>query len=110
MRLPYSEPLVPLALAEPVIPEPPRRGEVGGEPCGICAGANTAVWSDDLWTLHPPVSGSLQGTVWLASRDHADSFCDLPPAAAERVAAALGTRGLTAAAGKAAAGNAWVQT
>jgi diadenosine tetraphosphate (Ap4A) HIT family hydrolase len=83
MKLPYSEPLVPIAPADPVIPEPPRRGEPGGEPCGICSGGTTsAVWSDDLWTLHPPVGGSLPGSVWLASRDHADSFCDLPPAAA----------------------------
>jgi diadenosine tetraphosphate (Ap4A) HIT family hydrolase len=83
MKLPYVEPLVPIAPAEPVIPEPPRRGEPGGEPCGICASAATsAVWSDDLWTLHPAVSGSLPGTVWLASREHADSFCDLPPTAA----------------------------
>jgi diadenosine tetraphosphate (Ap4A) HIT family hydrolase len=84
MKLPYKEPLV---LAEPgdrVIPEPPRKGEPGGEPCRICAGATTpAVWSDDLWTLHPPVGGSLPGVVWLASREHVDSFADLPPAAAE---------------------------
>lgn len=83
MKLPYAAPLVPLELAEPVIPEPPRRGEPGGEPCGICSGATTpAVWSDDLWTLHPPVGGSLPGAVWLASRDHVDSFCDLGPEAA----------------------------
>jgi diadenosine tetraphosphate (Ap4A) HIT family hydrolase len=84
MTLPYSEPLVPREPSERVIPEPPRRGEPGGEPCAICTGAVTsAVWSDGLWTLHPPVSASLPGTVWLASRDHVDSFCDLPSAAAE---------------------------
>lgn len=55
MTLPYCEPLVALESAVRVIPEPPRRGEPGGEPCAICSGAVTsAVWSDDLWTLHPP--------------------------------------------------------
>ena len=37
-----------------------------------------AVWSDENWTLHPPVGGSLPGSVWLASRVHVDSFMDLP--------------------------------
>jgi diadenosine tetraphosphate (Ap4A) HIT family hydrolase len=83
MALPYEEPLVPRSPADPVIPEPPRRGEPGGEPCGICAGeATPPVWSDELWTLHPAVEGSLRGTVWLASRAHVDSFQDLPPDAA----------------------------
>jgi diadenosine tetraphosphate (Ap4A) HIT family hydrolase len=84
MKLPYQEPLVPLEPGERVIPEPPRRGEEGGDPCGICGGlATAAVWSDELWTLHPPVGGSLTGAVWLASREHVDSFSDLSPAAAE---------------------------
>lgn len=83
MKLPYKEPLVVLDREEPVIPEPPRRGEPGGDPCGICTGMATApVWSDEHWTLHPPVGGSLAGAAWLASREHVDSFCDLPPAAA----------------------------
>ncbi|HXY72162.1 MAG TPA: hypothetical protein VEM41_06445 [Actinomycetota bacterium] len=78
-RLPYEEPLVPRAPAERTIPEPPRRGEPGGEPCGICEGAGgSAVWSDERWTLHPPIGCSLPGTVWLASREHVDSFSDLP--------------------------------
>ena len=38
MELPYLEPLTARPLAERVIPEPPRRGEPGGEPCGICDG------------------------------------------------------------------------
>jgi len=87
MSLPYSEPLVVRAPDERVVPEPPRRGEPSGEPCGICTGASTsAVWSDQNWTLHPPVGGSLPGTVWLASRVHADSFSDLPA----EIAAAFG--------------------
>jgi diadenosine tetraphosphate (Ap4A) HIT family hydrolase len=84
MTLPYEEPLVVRELGERVIPEPPRRGEPGGDPCGICTGAATsAVWSDENWTLHPPVGGSLPGAVWLASREHVDSFSDLPKELAE---------------------------
>ena len=80
MVLPYLDPLVPRPLGPRVVPEPPRRGEPGGEPCGICeGGATDAVWSDERFTLHPPVGGSLPGTVWLASREHADSFKDLSP-------------------------------
>jgi diadenosine tetraphosphate (Ap4A) HIT family hydrolase len=83
MKLPYLEPLVPREPEERVIPEPPRRGEPGGPPCAICAGGTTApLWSDDNWTLHAPVGGSLAGAVWLASRAHVDSFSDLPAAAA----------------------------
>jgi diadenosine tetraphosphate (Ap4A) HIT family hydrolase len=85
MTLPYSEPLTVLTPGERVIPEPPRRGEPGGDPCGICTGqATSAVWSNDNWSLHPPVGGSLLGAVWLATKAHVDSFKDLPePAALE---------------------------
>lgn len=83
MTLPYQEPLVPRPLGERVVPEPPRRGEPGGEPCGICTGvATAAVWANDHWSLHPPVGGSLPGAVWLASREHVDSFKDLSDEAA----------------------------
>jgi diadenosine tetraphosphate (Ap4A) HIT family hydrolase len=85
MTLPYREPLVPREPAERQIPEPPRRGEPGGPPCGICdLDVTSPVWSDDNWSLHPPVGGSLPGSVWLASRVHVDSFSDLPePLAAD---------------------------
>jgi diadenosine tetraphosphate (Ap4A) HIT family hydrolase len=79
MSLPFTEPLTIREPAPRQIPEPPRRGEPGGDPCGICTGkATNAVWSDENWTLHPPVGGSLRGSVWLASRTHVDSFSDLP--------------------------------
>jgi diadenosine tetraphosphate (Ap4A) HIT family hydrolase len=79
MTMPYEEPLVPKSPGAPVVPEPPRRGEPGGKPCGICGGNVTeALWHDDLWTLHAPVQCSLPGTVWLASREHFDSFGDMP--------------------------------
>jgi len=81
MTMPYSEPLVTRAPGERVIPEPPRRGEPGGDPCAICGGATTSpLWSDELWTLHAPVGGSLPGSVWVASREHFDSFADMPAA------------------------------
>ncbi len=85
MTLPYREPLVPRQPAERQLPEPPRRGEPGGPPCAICGGKTTApVWSDENWTLHPPVGGSFPGAVWVASRVHVDSFADLPePLAAD---------------------------
>jgi diadenosine tetraphosphate (Ap4A) HIT family hydrolase len=83
MQLPYAEPLTIRELGEPVIPEPPRRGEEDGEPCGLCTGhATAAVWKDEHFSLHPPVSGSLAGAVWMASHEHADSFSDLSPEAA----------------------------
>jgi len=83
MTLPYDEPLTLRALDDRVVPEPPRRGEPGGDPCGICGGFATApVWSNANWSLHPPVGGSLMGAVWLASREHVDSFQDLSDSAA----------------------------
>jgi diadenosine tetraphosphate (Ap4A) HIT family hydrolase len=79
MSFPYVEPLVTREPAGRQIPEPPRRGEPGGPPCRICSLETTEpVWSDENWTLHPPVGGSLPGAVWLASRVHVDSFSDLP--------------------------------
>jgi diadenosine tetraphosphate (Ap4A) HIT family hydrolase len=91
MTLPYADPLVIRQLGERVIPEPPRRGEPGGDPCAICTGETTeAVWSDEHWTLHPPVGGSLPGSVWLASGVHVDSFCDLPPEVAATFAPTVG--------------------
>jgi diadenosine tetraphosphate (Ap4A) HIT family hydrolase len=87
MTIPYAEPLTVLEPGPRVVPEPPRRGEPGGKPCAICGGTNTReVWQDEHFTLHPPVGSSLPGTVWIASKEHADSFGDLSP----EVAAAFG--------------------
>jgi hypothetical protein len=36
----------------PVVPEPPRGGDPGGEPCRRCADPDrNVVWSDDRWAL-----------------------------------------------------------
>lgn len=77
MRLPFAGPLTPVEPGPRTIPEPPRRGEPGGEPCRICD-QDDGIWSDANWVLHEPVGGSLPGTLWLASRVHVDSFADLP--------------------------------
>ncbi|MGN6299720.1 MAG: hypothetical protein ACTHN8_01340 [Angustibacter sp.] len=83
MTIPWAEPLTRVELGPRVVPEPPRRGEAGGAPCGVCDGHSTpAVWHDEHFTMHPPVGGSLPGTVWVASVEHVDSFSDLSPAAA----------------------------
>ncbi len=78
MLIPYAEPLTAIEPAPRVVPEPPRTGEPGGPDCRVCSGGTTsAVWSDDHFTLHPPKTCSLPGTVWLASIEHVDSFVDL---------------------------------
>jgi diadenosine tetraphosphate (Ap4A) HIT family hydrolase len=83
MQLPYTEPLTVREPGDRVVPEPPRRGEPGGEPCGLCSGqATQPVWHDEHFSLHPPVQGSIAGAVWLASREHVDSLSDLSPEAA----------------------------
>jgi len=83
MTIPYAEPLIPLEPTGRVVPEPPRKGEPGGEPCRVCtSGTTRALWSNDHFTMHPPTGCSLPGTVWLASVEHADSFSDLSAEAA----------------------------
>jgi diadenosine tetraphosphate (Ap4A) HIT family hydrolase len=83
MSLPYAEPLTVRPPGPRVVPEPPRKGDEGGEPCRICAGTSApSIWGDEHFTVHPPRSCSLPGTLWIASRSHADSFCDLPAQAA----------------------------
>ncbi|GAB3834592.1 hypothetical protein [Kribbella italica] len=68
-RLPYGERVSPepllggpffafdgdvqvVPLAEPVLPEPPRAGEEGGQPCPTCTGPESlAIWGDERWVL-----------------------------------------------------------
>ena len=81
MTLPYAEPLTLIDPADRVVPEPPRRGEEGGEPCFPCSAGSdeNLIWADQNWTLHNPGQTGLPGSVWLASRAHFDSFADMPP-------------------------------
>jgi diadenosine tetraphosphate (Ap4A) HIT family hydrolase len=64
-RLPLGElagdPLFPLEgeirvkpLEAPIIPEPPRRGELGGEPCPACSasGDEYLAWRDERWRVN----------------------------------------------------------
>ena len=92
MTLPYAEPLTLIDPAPLVVPEPPRRGEPGGEPCFPCSNDSDAnlIWSDDTWTLHNPGQTGLPGSVWLASRAHFDSFADMPADVAATFAAVCG--------------------
>jgi diadenosine tetraphosphate (Ap4A) HIT family hydrolase len=40
-------------LEEPIVPEPPRMGEPGGKPCGVCTEPEkNRVWHNERWTLH----------------------------------------------------------
>src|SRR4051794_39002345 len=81
MTLPFAEPLHVKAPSPRVIPEPPRPGDPGGPPCGVCTVHNTdeGVWSDTNWVLRSAAQTSLPGSMWLATRQHIDSFADLPP-------------------------------
>lgn len=81
MTIPYAEPLTPLQPGPRTVPEPPRRGEPGGPPCTVCPGEDNehTIWSDEHWILNHGVGTSLPGAVWLTTREHCDSFGDLPP-------------------------------
>jgi len=70
--------IVPKVLPAPA-PEPPRIGDEGGEPCGVCSGFPEAqvVWEDELWVLTTdaqPTGLPLVLTLW--TRQHMD-FGDL---------------------------------
>ncbi|WP_157545283.1 HIT family protein [Hamadaea tsunoensis] len=77
LRLPFVEPVEVRGPGPRVVPEPLRPGDPGGAPCRLCH-QDEGIWADANWVLHNSAGGSLPGTVWLASRAHADSFSDLP--------------------------------
>lgn len=56
---PFEGDLQVVPLAEPVVPEPPRNGEPGGDPCFRCADPLAyAIWTDGAWTVnagHAPI-------------------------------------------------------
>lgn len=97
MTLPYAEPLTRIPQPPRVIPEPPRTGAPGGDPCGLCAWFRgehhtdaEPLWSDDDWVLIRATEVTIPGIVWLASREHFDSFADMPPGAAASYAIVVG--------------------
>jgi hypothetical protein len=58
-------------LAEPTLPEPPRRGEAGGEPCGTCADPDRLViWRDDQWQLKQGYASGLPLVAIMEPRQH----------------------------------------
>jgi diadenosine tetraphosphate (Ap4A) HIT family hydrolase len=88
-RLPYGERVSPdpllggpffafdgdvqvVPLAEPVLPEPPRAGESGGQPCPTCTDPDSsAIWRDDRWVLKAGLEPSgLPMVALLLPRDH----------------------------------------
>jgi diadenosine tetraphosphate (Ap4A) HIT family hydrolase len=49
---PFEGDLQVVPLADPVLPEPPRRGEPGGSSCPTCDDPEqNAIWMDDQWVL-----------------------------------------------------------
>lgn len=50
---PFDGDLTVRPLADPVLPEPPRHGEPGGNPCLACTGGNDkdVIWRDEQWML-----------------------------------------------------------
>ncbi|MET9275648.1 hypothetical protein [Kribbella sp. NPDC003557] len=49
---PFEGDLQVVRLADPVLPEPPRRGEDGGQPCPKCTDPDQfVIWRDDQWSL-----------------------------------------------------------
>ena len=102
-RLPYGERVAPdpvlenpffpvegdlqvRVLNEPVIPEPPRAGEVGGQPCPNCpndgepsSSDDLVIWQDDQWAVLAGVEPTgLPMVVLLVSREHY-RLDNLPP-------------------------------
>ncbi|TCO12559.1 diadenosine tetraphosphate (Ap4A) HIT family hydrolase [Kribbella steppae] len=68
-------------LAEPVLPEPPRRGEAGGEQCITCAEPDrNVIWRDAEWQLKAGFEPSgLPMVALLEPREHY-RLDNLPPA------------------------------
>ena len=88
MTLPYTEPLDPREPGARVIPS--RRG--AASPAASRAASAPArrpapSGRTSTWTLHPPGRRQPPGAVWLASREHVDSFSDLSPEAARPTSA-----------------------
>lgn len=68
---PFEGELSVVPLAEPVLPEPPRRGEPGGEPCPTCTEPDRfAIWYDDQWRLLAFEPSGLPLVALLVPNDH----------------------------------------
>jgi hypothetical protein len=66
-------------LEPPVVPEPPRQGEVDAADCQRCArGEAGALWVNEHWLLTPAGIDSLPWSAMLQPREHLD-FGELSP-------------------------------
>ncbi len=73
-------------LEPPVIPEPPRSGEDGGEPCSPCRRPDEhCLWADEHWRVAASPNPSAVPVMLLETRAHHD-LADMPP----ELASALG--------------------
>jgi diadenosine tetraphosphate (Ap4A) HIT family hydrolase len=96
---PFEGEMMTRVLEPPRLPEPPRRGEDGGDPCGVCQGASDArvIWEDEhWWVVIDDEPHGLPAITVLLSKEHHD-LEDLPPHLAaelgpmiQRVARAVG--------------------
>jgi hypothetical protein len=86
-------------LDEPIVPEPPRKGEPGGDPCPHCTNRDEhLVWRDEHWAVHAGfVPIGLPMIALLVPVQHV-TLHTMPPALAatlgttiQRVAVAIGT-------------------
>ncbi|MEJ7742214.1 MAG: hypothetical protein WKF73_06505 [Nocardioidaceae bacterium] len=76
---PFAGEITIKPLEPEVIPEPERDG-VTSETCRSCQRPDESyVWTDEHWRLTGVQPTELPGMVVLQTRDHVDSFVDLPP-------------------------------
>jgi diadenosine tetraphosphate (Ap4A) HIT family hydrolase len=77
---PFEGDLQVVPLAEPVLPEPPRAGEPGGNPCMTCADPDGyAIWGDEQWVLKAGLEqNGLPMVALLVPREHY-RLDNLPP-------------------------------
>ncbi|TWD75025.1 diadenosine tetraphosphate (Ap4A) HIT family hydrolase [Kribbella amoyensis] len=77
---PFDGDVQVVPLAEPVIPEPPRAGEPGGQDCPTCvAPEQQAIWGDEQWLLKAFEPTGLPIVTLLVPREHY-RLDNLPPA------------------------------
>ncbi|MGI8578117.1 MAG: hypothetical protein ACR2KG_09415 [Nocardioidaceae bacterium] len=75
---PFAGDITVKPLDERVVPEPPRHGLRSAE-CDACQRSDdTFVWTDAHWRLAPYLPTQIPGIVLLQTRDHHDSYADLP--------------------------------
>jgi hypothetical protein len=76
---PFEGDLQVVPLADPVLPEPPRRGEAGGDDCPKCADPDQfAIWRDEQWQLKTFAASGLPFVAILEPHEHY-RLDNLPP-------------------------------